>query len=88
MKRKMIGSAAAYIAGLFFASFFTDPVLIFIAVIIIAAALLAGRKYGFRTADQCIMAVFFVAAVLAFNAYIAQVYAPVVKMDRISGTFC
>ncbi|MBR5683668.1 MAG: ComEC/Rec2 family competence protein [Ruminococcus sp.] len=87
MKRKMIGAAAAYMAGLFFASFFTDPVLMIIAGAVIATALLAGRKYDFRAVDHCIMAVFFGAAVLAFNAYTAMRYAPAVEMDGQDGSF-
>jgi len=51
MKRKMIGAAAAYMAGLFFASFFSDIPCLVILSLILAAALLAGRKYGFKAGD-------------------------------------
>ena len=83
----MIGAAAAYMAGLFFASFFTDPALMFITAAIIAAALLAGRKYGFRTADYVMMTVCFGAAVLVFGIYTHIKYTPVVRMDGCEGSF-
>lgn len=83
----MIGAAAAYIAGLFFASFFTDPVLLSITAIVIAAALLIGKRYNFRIADLCIMAVFFGSAVLVFSIYTAMRFTPAVKADGQSGSF-
>ena len=83
----MIGAAAAYMAGLFFASFFTDPVLIFITIWIIAAVLLIGRKYNFRLTDYGIMAAFFGSAVLVFSIYTALRYTPAVKADGQSGRF-
>lgn len=83
----MIGAAAAYMAGLFFASFFTDPALLLTTAAIIAAALLAGRKYGFRTADYIMMTVCFAAAVSVFSIYTHIKYVPVVRMDGCEGSF-
>ena len=83
----MIGAAAAYMAGLFFASFFTDPVLVIISAAVIAAALLAGRKYNFKLADHCIMAAFFGTAVIVFSVYSALKYDPAVEIDGQSGSF-
>lgn len=83
----MIGAAAAYMAGLFFASFFTDPALMIITAAVIAAALFAGKKYNFTIADHCIMAAFFGAAVLVFSIYTDLVYAPAVEFDGQNGSF-
>ncbi|NLT08925.1 MAG: ComEC family competence protein, partial [Ruminococcus sp.] len=58
MKRKMIGAASAYIAGLFFASFFTGNwyILLPAAVFII----LVGRRRKYSRYDYIIIAAFFV----------------------------
>ena len=48
MKRKMIGAAAAYMAGLFFASFFTVPVGVTVFAALSAAVVLIGNRYGFK----------------------------------------
>lgn len=62
MKRKMIGAAAAYMSGLFFAFFFTDiyGVVIFAAVSVIV--FFGAKKRGFGMRDLCIIAVFFLIA--------------------------
>ncbi|SEH62644.1 ComEC/Rec2-related protein [Ruminococcus flavefaciens] len=87
MKRKMIGAAAAYMAGLFFASFFTDPALLIVLSAMIAAALIIVRKYGARKGDYIVLGLFFAASVCAFSAYSAVRYYPVVAMDGKSGSF-
>ncbi len=83
----MIGAAAAYMAGLFFASFFSDIPLLVITAVILAAALVTVRRYGFKAADYGIMAVFFTAAVMAFGIHTAVRYRPAVKMDGRTGSF-
>ena len=83
----MIGAAAAYMAGLFFASFFTDPAFIVILIAVIAAALITGRKYHFSIKDDIMLAVFFCASVLVFNVYSSLRYAPAVALDGSSGSF-
>ena len=63
MKRKMIGAASAYIAGLFFAFFFINvyaPVILTAAVIFTAAF---GKRQGFSRLDFAALALFFTAAV-------------------------
>ncbi len=87
MKRKMIGAAAAYMAGLFFASFFSDIPCLVILSLILAAALLAGRKYGFKAGDYIMLAVFFVSAVSVFSIYTAVRYKPAIEMDGREGSF-
>ena len=80
MKRKMIGAAAAYMAGLFFASFFSNIPFLVILSLILAAALLVGRKYGFKAGDYLMLSVFFVSAVSVFSICTAVRYKPVVEM--------
>ncbi|WP_024859855.1 ComEC/Rec2 family competence protein [Ruminococcus flavefaciens] len=88
MKRKMIGAAAAYMAGLFFASFFTDPVKLIIFSGVIAAACIVGLRCGFKLKDIVFMAVFFAASVGAFQTYTAVRYTPVAALNGSSGSFC
>ena len=87
MKRKMIGAAAAYMAGLFFASFFSDIPLLVITAVILAAALLTVKRYGFKATDYGIMAVFFMTAVAVFGIYTAVRYRPALEMDGRTGSF-
>ncbi|MBP5578855.1 MAG: ComEC/Rec2 family competence protein [Ruminococcus sp.] len=88
MKRKMIGAAAAYMAGLFFASFFTDPVILIIFSAIIAAACIVSVHYGFKWRDIALMALFFAVSVGVFTAYTSVIYKPVVALDGTDGSFC
>lgn len=84
----MIGAAAAYMAGLFFASFFTDPVILIIFSAVIAAACIVGLRFGFKWKDIAFMAVFFVASVGVFSAYTAVRYKPAVTLNDTEGSFC
>lgn len=88
MKRKMIGAAVAYMAGLFFASFFSNIPFLVILSLILAAALLIGRKYGFKAGDYVMLAVFFVSAVSVFGIYTEVRYRPAAEMDGREGSFC
>ena len=83
----MIGAAAAYMAGLFFASFFTSPALLIVLSVMLAAALVIVRKYGAQKGDYIVLGAFFAAAVCAFSAYSAVRYYPAVSMDGKSGSF-
>ena len=83
----MISAAAAYMAGLFFASFFTVPVLLITFSTMLAAALVIVRKYGARKGDYTVLGVFFAAAVCIFSAYSAIRYYPAVAMDGKSESF-
>lgn len=87
MKRKMIGAAAAYMAGLFFASFFSNIPFLVILSLILAAALLIGRKYSFKAGDYLMLAVFFTSAAAVFSVYTAVRYLPAVEMDGKEGSF-
>lgn len=83
----MISAAAAYMAGLFFASFFTVPVLLITFSTMLAAALVIVRKYGAQKGDYIVLGVFFAAAVCIFSAYSAIRYYPAVAMDGKSESF-
>ena len=83
----MIGAAAAYMAGLFFASFFSSILPLIITTAVIAAALIVTVKYGFKPADYAVIAVFFMAAVAVFSIFTAVRYRPAADMDGKSGSF-
>ena len=87
MKRKMIGAAAAYMAGLFFASFFTDPAILIIFSMVIAAACIVGIRFGFKRKDIALMALFFAASAGVFSVYTSVRYKPVAAMNGSSGSF-
>ncbi|WP_028514905.1 ComEC/Rec2 family competence protein [Ruminococcus flavefaciens] len=87
MKRKMIGAAAAYMAGLFFASFFTDPAILIIFSMVIAAACIVGIRFGFKLKDIALMAVFFAASAGVFCTYTAVRYRPAVAFNGSEGSF-
>ena len=83
----MIGAAAAYMAGLFFASFFTAPALLLCLSVIIVSALLLGRHYDFKATDYVVMGASFTAAICAFTAYTAMRYDPAVEMNGKTASF-
>ncbi|MBQ1339138.1 MAG: hypothetical protein IIY35_00750, partial [Ruminococcus sp.] len=87
MKRKMILAAAAYMAGLFFASFFTDPAILIIFSMVIAAACIVGIRFGFKLKDIALMAVFFAATAGVFCTYTAVRYRPAVAFNCSEGSF-
>lgn len=62
MKRKMIGAAASYMSGLFFAFFFTNIYGFVMLAVIIAIVFTGAKKRGFGVRDLCIIAVFFLTA--------------------------
>ncbi len=83
MKRKMIGAAAAYLAGLFFASFFTG---ITSAVIFIVLAILVLTG-GIRGKDIILLLVFFAAAVAVSKTYERFYYDRIVNYSGSKGDF-
>lgn len=87
MKRKIIGAAAAYMSGLFFASFFTDLSGIIAAAAVGLAFAAVCIKRGFSRADLAMMSICFMTAVGANTAYTRLAYAPVVRYDGTSGSF-
>ena len=88
MKRKMIGAAAAYISGLFFASFFFDK---FGALMAVCAALLTaayGRIKRFSRADLFLIVFAFAAAVTVNRLYTELYYSRIVSYAGSCGSFC
>ena len=83
----MIGAAAAYMAGLFFASFFTSPVLIAVFAAVVVAAFIVGRKYGFKLCDYVMMSAFFTAALTVFSIYTSVSYDRCIAFDGCEGHF-
>lgn len=83
MKRKMIGAAAAYLAGLFFASFFTD--IKYAAVLLVILILLIAK--GMRGKDLIMLVFCFSAAIGSYKAYERLYYERVVSLAGTAGDF-
>lgn len=84
MKRKMIGAAAAYIAGLFFASFFMGAIPF---LLISLAVLLIGKSQNLKVSDYILIAVSFSAAVAVSSIYTRCHYDKITAYDGKTGTF-
>lgn len=87
MKRKMIGAAAAYMTGLFFASFFNGIGTLLILAAASVIFLAAGRYSGYRKNDYIIISLFFCSAVLISTVYTHVLYRPVAAYDGKTGSF-
>lgn len=83
----MIGAAAAYMTGLFFASFFTGigSVLLFLALICIV--ILLGRYRGLERTDYIMLSVFFAAAFFVSSLYTSLYYDRIIKYSGSKGDF-
>lgn len=87
MKRKMIGAAAAYMAGLFFASFFTGIRELILLVVIAAVVFLVCRYKGLKQNDFAFIAACFAAAFFIGEMYNIFHYDKVVAYDGADGSF-
>lgn len=87
MKRKMIGAAAAYMSGLFFASFFTEgsDLLLLAGLLPVFFIIMKLLKYPMK--DFVIIAAFFTAACTAGKLYTYFVYDKIVKYADTEGSF-
>ena len=87
MKRKMVVIGIAYILGLFFASFFVHPWL----YVLIAAAgiflILMTAMHRIERKTALTAMVSFLAGILLYTGYTAQVYAPVVSLQGMQTEF-
>lgn len=83
----MILAAAAYIAGLFFALFFTIPAILF-GILAGTGAYFIGRYCGMKNTDFIVPAVFFAFAAVYMSLYTAVRYEPVISYAGESGSFC
>lgn len=83
MKRKMIGAAAAYLAGLFFASFFTG--IKFAAILILIFTLVIIK--GIKSRDLLMLFVCFSCAFIVSKTYEHFYYDRIVSLSGSSGNF-
>lgn len=83
----MIGAAAAYVSGLFFASFFFDKLGIFMLLSAISAVVVYGRLKRFKAVDYIIIALFFSAAVSVNRCYTHFVYDKITAYAQTEGSF-
>lgn len=84
----MIGAAAAYVSGLFFASFFFDNIGIIAALCTAVLIAIYGRLKCFKAVDYLILAVFFVGAVTVNRSYTHFVYDEIRAYSGKEGSFC
>ncbi|MBQ9139244.1 MAG: ComEC/Rec2 family competence protein, partial [Ruminococcus sp.] len=84
----MILAAAAYVSGLFFASFFYDSngVIIALSAAVLVAAL--AKLKGFKAVDYLIISVFFITAVTVNRSYTHFVYDKIAAYSGTDGSFC
>ena len=87
MKRKMIGAAAAYMSGSFFASFFNDVRAWLIGAAAVAMVLIFGRKRGWKRTDSLLLGIAFTVGIVLYSSYTAASYKPVVAYDGTDGSF-
>lgn len=84
----MIGAAAAYVSGLFFASFFYDSIGIIAALCTAVLVIIYGRLKNFKALDYLILTVFFVGAVTVNRCYTNFVYNKITAYSGKEGSFC
>ena len=83
----MIGAAAAYMSGLFFASFFLDKYGAIAAVCCILLLIIYGVMKNFRLSDYGIIVMFFGAAVTVNLVYTNMVYDKIISCSGTEGSF-
>lgn len=83
----MIGAAAAYMSGLFFASFFFEAFGILIAVCALVLLVSIGRVKGFKAVDYVVIAVFFTVSVAVNRGYTHFVYDKITAYAGAEGSF-
>lgn len=83
----MIGAAAAYMSGLFFASFFTFGSAFIPAAAIAVLLIVFSRRLGITKGDIIMLAVFFVSALCISSVYTAVRYDAAVIYNGQNGSF-
>ena len=83
----MIGAAAAYMSGLFFASFFSGAKGILMLAAGAVLVYFLGRLREFTLKDYSKLAVLFAAGFSVFTLYTAARYTPAVELDGSCGDF-
>lgn len=87
MKRKMIGAAAAYLSGLFFASFFTDKFGIILIIIIPVIVFEIAKVRKFSRFDLYIIFFSFLTALTVSLTYTLKCYYSVTDFEGTKGSF-
>lgn len=83
----MIGAAAAYVSGLFFASFFFDSTSILLALSAVVILAVYGKIRSFKAVDYIIIALFFAGAVAVNRCYTHFVYDKITSYAQTEGSF-
>lgn len=83
----MIGAAAAYLSGLFFASFITGIKAIVLLVCAGGVVFICGKRRGFRTADYLCIIIFFGMALTANRLYTVFCYDRIMAYGTQAGDF-
>lgn len=83
----MIGAAAAYMSGLFFASFFTFGSGLLFAVISAALLLLISRKFSIKKSDIIMLVSVFTAALCVSSVYTSVKYDKAIAYHGAEGSF-
>lgn len=83
----MIGAAAAYMSGLFFASFFTFGSGLLLTAAIAVVLFIAARKLGITKGDVIMLSAVFTAAFCISSIYTSQRYDKAVSYDGSTGSF-
>ncbi len=83
----MIGAAAAYMSGLFFASFFTFGSGLLLTAVIAVVLFIAARKLGITKGDVIMLAAVFTAALCVSSIYTSQRYDKALSYDGSKGSF-
>lgn len=83
----MIGAAAAYMSGLFFASFFTEGSGLLLAACLISVFFIVTKCVKISTADFLILAIFFGISCTSGVLYNQVVYNKIIAYDGTTGSF-
>lgn len=83
----MIGAAAAYMAGLFFASFFHNAKIVLIFAAAAAILALIYIRKGFKLCDFAVIALFFAVSFSAEQLYTHFYYDRIIVYDGQNGSF-
>ncbi len=87
MKRKIIGATAAYMSGLFFASFFTDARCWILFALAVFTVLVFGRNNKWKAVDHLFLAVVFALGFGVNTLYTSVCFEPAVSLDGKNGCF-
>lgn len=87
MKRKMVGASAAYMSGLFFASFIKGGSELLLTAVLLPVFFTAAYFIKLKKADIIMLTAFFLAAVCAGASYTRFVYDRITAYSGETGSF-